>query len=310
MALTKRALVLGCGGVAGGAWSIAAMHEVQKQLGWQLHEADIFIGTSVGAVLATLLSQGVTVEQLLACQTTENQACGWNHETDSGGAFPPLPRLRINGFNLLRLGLQGKVSGLTATMGGFPQGQADMSGFIRLVDSVVPKGQWSHHPNTWLMVVDAETGERVALGRDVKGMPMSQVVCASYAVPSWCPPVKWHGRTYLDGGIGSPVSADFLLGSGVTEAVVIAPMASRDLDNPRHPFSRIERRVRKYMTQIVANEVAALRQSGVRVLRIEPSSADLEAFGFNLMDPARRKHVLTTALLTSPQVVKSALTEF
>lgn len=310
MTTTKRALVLGCGGVAGGAWSIAVMHEVQKQLGWQLHEADVFIGTSVGAVLATLLSQGITVEQLLACQTKENQECGWNHETDSGGAFPPLPRWRVNSANLLRLGLQGKVSGLTATMGILPQGKADMSGFIRLINSVVPKGQWSQHPNTWLMVVDAQTGERVALGRDIKGMPISQAVCASYAVPGWCPPVKWHGRTYLDGGIGSPVSADYLLDSGVTEAIVVAPMASRDLDNPRHPFSRIERRVRKYMTQIVANEVAALRQKGIRVLRLEPSSADLEAFGFNLMDPARRKHVLTTALLTSPQMVKSALADF
>lgn len=310
MAPKKRALVLGCGGVAGGAWTIAVMNEIQKQLGWPLHEADYFIGTSVGAVLVTLLSQGITVEQLLACQTGTSNHCHWNHEVDSGGTYPPLPRLRLNGANLLRLGVGGKVSALTALMGALPQGQADMSGFIRLVDSVVPKGQWSQHPNTWLMAVEAESGERVALGRDITDMPMSQAVCASYAVPSWCPPVKWHRHTYLDGGIASPTSADFLLDTDVEEVVVIAPMASRDLDNPLHPFSRIERRVRKYMTQIVVNEVAALRQAGKRVLRIEPSAQDLAAFGFNLMDPKNREQVLHTAVATRPTVVERALTEF
>lgn len=310
MTAKKRAVVLGCGGVAGGAWSIAAMHEVQKQLGWPLHEADVFIGTSVGAVLVTLLSQGITVEQLLACQTQSSNHCHWDHESDSGGAFPPLPRLRFNGAKLLNLGLQKKVSALTAAMGVLPQGQADMSGFIRLINSVVPKGEWSQHPNTWLMAVDAESGERVALGRDVTTMPMSQAVCASYAVPTWCPPVKWHGRTYLDGGIASPTSADFLLNTDVEEAVVIAPMASRDLDTPLHPFSRVERRVRKYMTRVVVNEVAALRQAGIRVLRIEPSAKDLAAFGYNLMDPGRRQRVLDTALATSPDVVARALADY
>lgn len=310
MAQKKRALVLGCGGVAGGAWTIAAMQEVEKQLGWPLHKADYFIGTSVGAVLVTLLSQGITVEQLVACQQGTSNHCHWNHEVDSGGALPPLPRWRFNSANLLRMGLRGKVSTLSAVMGAFPQGQADMSGFIRLVNSVVPRGEWSHHPNTWLMAVEAETGKRVALGRDITDMPMSQAVCASYAVPSWCPPVKWHRHTYLDGGIASPTSADFLRNTDVEEVVVIAPMASRDLDNPLHPFSRIERRVRKYMTQIVVNEVAALRQAGKRVLRIEPSAEDLAAFGFNLMDPKNRKHVFDTALATSPRVVELALAEF
>ena len=64
----RRALVLGCGGVAGGAWSIAALHNLEQQLDWDARDADILIGTSAGAVLATLLGSGISVDQLLACQ--------------------------------------------------------------------------------------------------------------------------------------------------------------------------------------------------------------------------------------------------
>ena len=55
----RRALVLGCGGVAGGAWSIAALHHLEQKLDWDARDADILIGTSAGAVLATLLGRPI-----------------------------------------------------------------------------------------------------------------------------------------------------------------------------------------------------------------------------------------------------------
>lgn len=306
----KRALVLGCGGVAGGAWSIAMLEEVEKHLDWPMQSADIFIGTSVGAVLATLLAQGVSVNALVRCQAGQGLQRLWNHDKDTGGALPPLPTLRLQHLNLLRLGLKGEVNALTAAMGLLPTGRADMSGFTRLIDSVVPAGNWSDHPCTWLMAVDVATGKRVALGRDIINMPMNKAVCASYAVPGWCPPVRWQGKTYLDGGIASPISADFLLGQGVAEAVVIAPMASSRLDSPRHPFSKIERSVRRYMASIVEREVAALRAEGVKVLLLEPGPTDLATFGFNLMNPRSRKQVLRTAFSTRGKTMADAMRLF
>ena len=87
----RRALVLGCGGVAGGAWSIAALHHLEQQLNWDARDADILIGTSAGAVLATLLGSGVSVAQLLACQQGTSQQCRWDHDHDTGGPAPALP---------------------------------------------------------------------------------------------------------------------------------------------------------------------------------------------------------------------------
>lgn len=305
---SKRALVLGCGGVAGGAWSIAMMAEVEKQLGINLTQSDVFIGTSVGAVLAALLSAGASVDKLLRCQTNPNPA-HWDHNKDTGGSLPPLPRWRFNSVSLVKKGLRGELPWLTAAMGALPQGRADMEAFKNLIGSAVD-GDWTDHKATWLMVADADTGERVALGRDITDIPMTEAVCASYGVPSWCPPVHWQGRTFLDGGIASPTSADLLVDADVDEAIVIAPMASTHPDNPWHPFQRIERRVRRYMTGIVDNEIAQLRQHGIRVLRLEPCADDLQAFGYNMMDPKRRQRVLGTAIRTSPDTVTAALAQF
>ncbi|MCH8543355.1 MAG: patatin-like phospholipase family protein [Alcanivorax sp.] len=298
----RRALVLGCGGVAGAAWSIAALTNLERSLGWDAREAEVLIGTSAGAVLAALLGAGVSVAQMAASQRGEAPDCIWDHDTATGGALPPLPGLSLTARSLLGKGLRGEVSVLTALVGGLPRGRADMTPFTALIDSVVPAGAWAPHANTWIMAVDAGSGERLALGRDdAPVMPLSTAVCASYAVPGWCPPVSWQGRTLLDGGIVSPVSADMLLGTDVTEAIVLAPMASSLPDRPRHPAARIERRVRRYMTAIVDREVAALEAAGMRVIRLEPGAEDLQAIGYNMMDPRRRRQVFDTAMRTTRQ---------
>lgn len=307
MSTTRRALVLGCGAVAGAAWQIATLNELQQQLGWDARDADILIGTSAGAVLATLLGAGVSIERMLASQRGELQNCQWNHDTDTGGAIPPIPRLGLSGARLFMHGLRGDVSPLTAITGLMPHGRTDMQPMMNLIDSVVTSGQWVPHRNTWLIAVDTDSGQRVALGRDNRTMPANRAVCASYAVPGVCPPVAWQGSTYLDGGIASPASADLLLGTDIDEAIVLAPMASMQMDNPRSPLAKIERRVRRYMTAIVDREVAQLRAAGIRVIRIDPGPQDLAAFGFNMLDPARRQHVFQTAGKTAGSAVRSAL---
>lgn len=297
----KRALVLGCGGVAGGAWTIAALNNLEKQLQWDAREADILIGTSAGAVVAALLSAGVSVEQLMACQRGDaDSGCAWQHDKDTGGALPPMPRLRTTAGNLLWKGLKGEISLLTTLCGLAPTGQFDMTPFRNLIDGVIRAGEWTSHPDTWIMAVDTVTGQRVPFGK--AGAPqaaMNDAVCASYGVPAWCPPVTIGGRDYIDGGVASPTSADMLAESDVEEVIVLAPMASLQMDNPRSPLARVERRVRRMMTGIVDKEVALLQAKGKRVLRLHPGPEDLEAIGYNMMDPARRTSVFNTALQTT-----------
>jgi NTE family protein len=281
---------------------------LQRRLDWDAREAELLIGTSAGAVLAALLAAGVSVERMMAAQRGAAAGCSWDHQRDSGGAFPPLPAPRLTGARLAWQGLRGRVSPLTAVSGLLPQGRGDMGGFTRLIDSVVPAGQWAPHPRAWMMAVDAASGERVALGRPgAPALPLNRAVCASYAVPGCCPPVHSGGRRYIDGGVASPTSADFALGAGVEEAIVLAPFASSEPDRPRSPLARLERGLRRHMTAIVDRECAQLRAAGIRVVRLEPGPQDLAAIGYNMLDPGRRLQVFDTARRTAPAAVERAL---
>ena len=304
----RRALVIGCGGVAGGAWSIAALHHLQQQLNWDARDADILVGTSAGAVLATLLGSGVSVAQLRDCQQGTSDHCQWDHDTDTGGALPPLPGARFTGAKLALKGLRGEISPLTAICGLLPRGQFDMAPFRQLVNTATAGKDWVSHPATWIMAVDTDSGKRIPFGKG--GAPSATIadaVCASYGVPFWCPPVTVADRTYIDGGVASPTSADLLADSAVDEVIVLAPMASRQPDQPRSPLMKIERQVRRYMTTIVDREVALLEKSGKRVIRIEPNAQDLTAFGYNMMDPKRRRQVYDTAQITTAETVRMAI---
>ncbi len=305
----KRALVLGCGGVAGAAWEIATLEALEKELGWDVRDADVLIGTSAGAVLAALLGAGVSVARLAACQRGEvDEHCVWNHDTDTGGAYPPLPKLGFTGARLLWKGLKGEVSSLSALCGVLPKGGFDMTPFRNLIDSAVPVGEWAPHPATWIVAVDVESGKRVAFGgSDAPAVALSDAVCASYGVPGWCPPVHLNGRQYIDGGVASPVSADLLVDTDIEEVIILAPMASSRPDSPSSAMEKIERRVRRYMTRIVDREVALLKSYGKRVIRLEPGPADLQAFGSNMMDPRRRRQVFDTAMDTAPGLLRDAL---
>lgn len=306
----KRALVLGCGGVAGAAWTIATLAELERRLAWDAREADILVGTSSGALIAGLLGSGVSVKRMVQSQLGELADDCWNHDVDWGGPRPPKPELKPTAPALAYRALTGSIPPIMGFIGLLPRGRADMRPFVRLIDRVVPPGQWASHPATWIMVVDSNTGERVPLGRT--GAPrvaLSAAVCASYAIPGWCPPVTVAGRTYLDGGIASPTSADLLIGTGVSEAIVLAPMACRALDAPRGR-SRLAEQMRHHMTRIVNREVHLLEQAGIRVARLEPGAEDLEAIGSNMMNPRRRRRVFDAAVRTAKDAVADALLAF
>jgi len=313
VAAPKRALVLGCGAVAGAAWMIPALAQVREQLNWNPEDADIFIGTSVGAVLVALMAGGVSLDDLMASQEGHYQNI-WNHDEDSGPWHPPLPKFKFTASNLFKKMRRGELSSLTGWIGLLPQGGFDMKPFVELINRVKKDSGknegWLDHENCWLISVDDQTGGRKAFGRgmdEARTVDLSAAVCASYGVPGWCPPVEINGRTYIDGGVVSPSSADLLTNTDIDEVIMLVPMASTEPDTPWHPFKKIERKIRKNMTDIVNQEVALLQSVGKKVIRIEPTAEDLNAFGFNMMDPRRRELVYSTSKQSSPYNVRASI---
>jgi len=166
-------------------------------------------------------------------------------------------------------------------------------------------GGWPTRPQTWIVAMDYDSGQRVAFGRD--GSPparLSEAVMASCAIPAWYPPVRIDRRRYIDGGTSSPTSLDLLVAARLDEVWVLAPMVSFATDRPRSPAVRLERRLRRTLTRRVLAEAAGLRESGPAVTMLGPGPEDLRAMGANLMNPRRRVDVLSVSLRTSAEALR------
>ena len=55
----KVGLVLGAGGVAGGAWLTGALDALATETGWDPGSADRIVGTSAGSVIGAFTAAGI-----------------------------------------------------------------------------------------------------------------------------------------------------------------------------------------------------------------------------------------------------------
>src|SRR5512134_517601 len=92
-------LVLGAGGVMGGAWPTGGLHALANETGWDPGSADYVVGTSAGAMIGSLCAAGVSPWFMVAHSAGEvfdglTDAHGRPaHEADrSGGAVFRLER--------------------------------------------------------------------------------------------------------------------------------------------------------------------------------------------------------------------------
>ena len=312
MSAARRGLVLGAGGVLGGAWMIGALRALEEAEGLDPRTAEVIVGTSAGSVLAALLGAGIGSQTLVAHQRgillEGDPRLDYDHDTGAGGPLPPWPHLHPGSARLLLRTLTSPRSrppavAITAFL---PEGRGSLDALRPLVESVAGDDGWVPHPATWVVAMDHDTGRRVAFGRT--GAPpadLADAVMASCAIPGWYAPVTIGDRRYLDGGVCSPFNADLLAGLGLDEVYVLAPMASLRLDAASSVPVRVERTLRRAATRRLLREVDKVRRSGTAVTLLCPGPEDLEVIGANLMDPRRRERVLERSLRTVATLLRA-----
>lgn len=287
--------MLGCGGTLGFAWSAVALDAVEQRLGWDAREADVIIGTSAGAELAAFLGAGIPAAELhqaVAGRPTDARVTA--HLLRHPGKLPPLPSVGLPSLGLAASALLRRTDLLAGAAGLLPPGGGDAGWLHQLGDALAADTGWVTHPAVWLMGTDVRTGRRVAFGSpEAPAATLGEALAATWAIPGWFPPQRIAGRRYADGGVVSPTSADLLDGL-VDEVVLIAPMSTAGGARARG-WSRVERVIRATMTRRVDAEVARLEASGIRVIRLEPGPAELEAMGPNFMDLDRRPATVRVA---------------
>jgi len=209
--MTRKAVVLGSGGVAGLAWQAGVLAGLADR-GLDLREADLIVGTSAGAVVGAQLAAGLDPRDLYSRRLSPVEG-------------EPVPKASLLGlFRLIRAAgtaKDGRQFG--ARMGRFALGAATASEEERRSQVRRWLGDLRDWPAGRLVItaVDAVSGEPAFFDAD-SGVDLLDAVCASTAGPGVRPPVTIKGRRYIDGGMRSPANAD--LAAGYDRVVVLAPV--------------------------------------------------------------------------------------
>jgi len=305
-------LVLGAGGIQGGAWLTGGLDALAEETGWDPAEADYVVGTSAGSMMGALCASGVPPWFMVAHSRGEVfegvvDADGRPAaEADrAGGARFTLERaLPPIGPGSWRLALRTlanprRYTPATVFTGWLPRGVFSTDSLEDTIRRVVPSG-WSPHPDLWIVACDYETGRRVPFGR--AGAPeadLADAVAASCAIPGIYHPQTIGGRRYIDGGIYSTSNLDLLRDEQVDLAICLNPTSTlhptQAAFNPREWFNLA---LRNASGRRLGSEAKRLRARGIEVVLIQPTGEDLQAMGPNLMSPRRRNQVIEVSRRT------------
>ncbi len=255
-----RALVLGGGGVTGVAWELGILAGL-ADAGADLTDADLFVGTSAGSVVAAQVTGGFPLEQLYQRQLTPPG-------TEIAARVGPRLLARLAWIALSTRDEQrsrARMGELARTTRTVPEAERRA-----MIASRLRVTEW---PTARLLItaVDAQDGAFVVFDRD-SGVSLVDAVAASCAVPGVWPPSAVNGRLYIDGGMRSAANVDLVARQDrpFEQVVVVAPITTS--------FRR---------GASVAGQVATL-PSATRCVVVAPDAASRQAIGRNVLDPARR----------------------
>jgi NTE family protein len=304
-------LVLGAGGVVGGAWLTGGLHALATETGWDPADADYVVGPSAGSMIGALCASGVPPWFMVAHARGESfeevvdahgrpaseadRAAGAVYRVHNG-----LPSIGPGSWRLaLRTLTQPNSHPPAAAISGWlPKGMITTEPLKEQIRRVVPRN-WSPHPNLWIVACDYATGERVAFGRD--GAPTAELadaVAASCAIPGFYHPVTIGDRRYVDGGMYSPSNLDLLTDLDLDLAICLNPTSTLHPIRALHPREWTRLLTHRPSGRRLGSEAKRVRAAGTEVVLIQPTGDDLAVMGTNLMSIRRRNEVIAVATRT------------
>lgn len=308
-------MVLGAGGVSGGAWHAGALAALASATGWDSRDAAVIVGTSAGSITGGALRAGLSPEDLWRISVDEALSPAgarlYGRVTAQLGELSRLrpPRPLPANPTLLRAMVRLDPRPGVALAGLLPEGATSTDPISTRLDELLGP-DWPPDP-LWVVAVDLSSGRRVIFGQEAlssngAGYSVGQAVAASCAVPSFFTPVEIDGRRYVDGGVHSTTNADLLRNAGLDLVLVSAPMAGWWRSLRPHPalVTRIASRI------ALDREVAAIRRSGTPVLVLQPGHDDTPLMDGRAMDPdaiepmARQARRSVAAALDRPEVAE------
>ncbi|MFN3004484.1 patatin-like phospholipase family protein [Mycolicibacterium wolinskyi] len=261
--MSKRALVLAGGGIAGIAWETGILRGIADEspnTARALLASDVLVGTSAGSTVAAQLGSGLSLDELY-----DRQIDAVSAELNPGVGIDGITELFVTAMLTPNTTKQQKLQRIGEIALGAPT--VDEPVRREVIAARLPSHRW---PDRVLRIsaIDIATGELVGFDRD-SGVELVDAVAASCAVPGAWPPVTIDGRRYMDGGVGSSVNME--LADDCDSAVVLVP-SGRSVPSP---FGG-------------GGTAAEIEEFDGPAFGIFADDDALEAFGANPLDPACR----------------------
>jgi NTE family protein len=324
---SKTALVLGGGGFTGGVYEIGALRAIDLlATNATVNEFDIYVGTSAGSFVSSLVANGVTPEEMMRVLNQELPSpirdidLGTLLKPNWGGYLKgslgfPFKLASVVRETVTQLGEVSAVDLVTGLAAALPKGVYTARGIERYVEEVLSDPDRTNdfrllERELYLTATDLDTTERVILGEgEWAEVPISKAVAASGALPGIYEPVEIAGREFIDGGILSTTNVDVAVERGAKFIVVINPLVPYVNDFrkniPTLTGSRARRVSDMGLSAILnqsfrllshdrlhrAVEIWEERYPGVDIILIEPELDDELMFGTSILDYRARLQI-------------------
>lgn len=309
--------MLAGGGLTGAVYHIGALRAIDDLLvDRTVNDFDIFIGTSAGAIITSMLANGMSPERMLTMLNGRENG------------VEPIQRKHIFSVDPRLWELSWKVPSRLLDVGYTYFKNRDMTFFDLMwsLFEVVPPGLYDGlamerymrkllkhegmcndfdmlQKELHIIATDLDNGERVVFGPGrPDSPPISVAVAASTALPLVYKPVRVRGKEYVDGGLRGTASIDLAIERGANLVVVINPLVPFD-NKPGLSFEKREKYISDHGIRSVADQVLRIisysglqyhikqinrRHPAVDVILIEPRADDIQMFYNNIMRYAAR----------------------
>jgi predicted acylesterase/phospholipase RssA len=318
----KTALVLAGGGITGGIYQLGVLRALDDLLlNRSTLDFDIYVGTSAGAFVATLLSIGIPAKALVDMARNPSLALQWSlvrhvfspNIGELGQRLRQLPRhVPAMAQDLIKH----RGSFLISDFLGFlslalPSGLLDSSqvgAFMREILELaeMPVDFADIEKELYVVACQLDTWERTVFGADTRPkVSIPDAVAASSAIPIVFKPVRIGGIDYVDGGVKGAAAVDVAIDKGADLIVVVNALAPLDVRGVKDStfLYRFGRSIADLGIKGVANQVARgilkdtltdhvrlirLNHPEVDVVVIEPVPNDEKMFFHEVMSTSAR----------------------
>jgi predicted acylesterase/phospholipase RssA len=317
----KTGLAIAGGGPVGAIYELGTLRAIDESInGLRLHELDIYVGVSSGALIAASLANRITTAELCRIFLGKEYA---NLKFEPERFLQPAYREYFHRATRLPAILTETLLGLIRN-----PGQSVISQLISELGKAVPSGIFDNETlhdfleqafkltgnsnefddldcQLYVVAVDLDSGKAVRFGSEGhRDVSISRAVQASAALPGLYPPVEINGHYYVDGALRRTLHASVALDEGADFLIGVNPLVPFDAGVRGQNAEISDQRLTKgglplILSQTFRAMIQSRMEAGFRkyfsshpvadLVLMEPDRDDEEVFFTNIFSYADRK---------------------